>query len=656
MQPTGPGVDRSLRVVQLPASDGCVDPLSDALAETGASVRLVSRPEPDEIESALDATVDCVVVPYDASGVDAARIVDTVETCRSGLPVAVVSAGHADDAIGLAAERRATLHVATDVLETAPRKVADRLTTAAARYRDRRRGTRHDRVTDLVYRIDQRLVDTEGRTEIERVVCDEIARTDPYPFAWIGTVEDDEVVPRAAAGVDDDYLSEVTIRADDTPRGRGPAGRALRANEVVVSDEIQSDPDFEPWAAAAAERGFESVAAVPLSHEAETVGLLVVYADRPYAFEGRERQLLGQLRNAVSRAIHERGLEAELWEFRRMVARADEAMVLTDEHGAVTYVNEAFERLTGCDGRTAVGTQLWNLDVETVGDAATAFAASARAGEPWEGRLTLEQDGDERVVSLTAVPLRGGEGSRYVGVGRDVTERETYRDRLAAQRDRLRLLNRLLRHDIRNDAQFVLSLPDLVEPHVGDDEIQSYLDQIVDRGEHIVDLTRSAGELAESVSDDRPTEVGATAVDEVLDEEVASLREHDGVTVERTAPETTPPVRAGAMLGSVFRNLLHNAVQHSHDDEVAVSVTTHVDEETVTVRVADDGPGVPDELKSSLFGRGETDGPGAGSGVGLFLVETLVEDYGGDVSVADNDPEGAVFVVELPRADRDDGA
>ena len=72
---------------------------------------------------------------------------------------------------------------------------------------------------------------------------------------------------------------------------------------------------------------------------------------------------------------------------------------------------------------------------------------------------------------------------------------------------------------------------------------------------------------------------------------------------------------------------------------------------TVRVRVADNGPGVPAERKDEIFGRGAKGTDSGGTGIGTYLVETLVTRYGGDVWVEDNEPQGAVFVVELPVAD-----
>jgi signal transduction histidine kinase len=109
-------------------------------------------------------------------------------------------------------------------------------------------------------------------------------------------------------------------------------------------------------------------------------------------------------------------------------------------------------------------------------------------------------------------------------------------------------------------------------------------------------------------------------------------------------------VTADEMVTSVFRHILQNAIQHNDREVPEVRVTGTAHDETVVIRIADDGPGIPDERKSDVFGKGETGLESEGSGMGLYLVETLVDRYGGDVWVEDNEPRGAVFVIELPRA------
>ncbi|MGA9139255.1 MAG: ATP-binding protein [Methanocella sp.] len=71
------------------------------------------------------------------------------------------------------------------------------------------------------------------------------------------------------------------------------------------------------------------------------------------------------------------------------------------------------------------------------------------------------------------------------------------------------------------------------------------------------------------------------------------------------------------------------------------------------VSVADDGPGIPDDMKGQMFRRFKGEGAKAsGHGLGLYLVKTILEDFGGSARVEDRVPgdytRGAKFVVLLP--------
>jgi signal transduction histidine kinase len=101
------------------------------------------------------------------------------------------------------------------------------------------------------------------------------------------------------------------------------------------------------------------------------------------------------------------------------------------------------------------------------------------------------------------------------------------------------------------------------------------------------------------------------------------------------------------MLESVFRNLLTNAIQHNDKEVPEVTVSATRDDETVLIRVADNALGISDARKSEIFEQGEMGLDSEGTGLGLYLVETLVNHYGGDIRVEDNDPEGTVFIVKL---------
>ncbi|GAA0679974.1 bacterio-opsin activator domain-containing protein [Natronoarchaeum mannanilyticum] len=153
--------------------------------------------------------------------------------------------------------------------------------------------------------ITEAVVDQSTREEIERVVCESLASSDSYEFAWIAGVDPStqSIEPHVEVGVDG-YLDGVSISVDpEDPTGQGPAGRAVQTHEIQVVDDALEDPTFEPWRDVAREYGYRSAAAVPITHEGSTYGLLGVYADQPGAFGDEVRRVLHQLGEVIGHAI-----------------------------------------------------------------------------------------------------------------------------------------------------------------------------------------------------------------------------------------------------------------------------------------------------------------------------------------------------------------
>jgi signal transduction histidine kinase len=119
-------------------------------------------------------------------------------------------------------------------------------------------------------------------------------------------------------------------------------------------------------------------------------------------------------------------------------------------------------------------------------------------------------------------------------------------------------------------------------------------------------------------------------------------------------------VRANELLHDVFANLVSNAIKHT-GDQSDITVDLYVREEDggrhcLTI-VEDNGPGIPDEFKGRIFNRmlHGTD-KAKGMGLGLYLVKSLVESYGGRVWVEDrvygDHAKGARFIVMLPALEK----
>ena len=230
------------------------------------------------------------------------------------------------------------------------------------------------------------------------------------------------------------------------------------------------------------------------------------------------------------------------------------------------------------------------------------------------------------------------------------TELARRKELIETQRDNLEFLNEVLRHDIRNDLQIISAYADKLEAHV-DQAGRADLETIQQSTDNAIELTKTTDKVAEIMLR-QEVDRQAVSIRDIITEEIETIRAADpNATVEVVGEIPDVEVLAGQMIDAVFRNLLKNAVQHNDKREPEITVSATEREEVLAVRVADNGPGISKELQQSIFGKGERGLESEGTGIGLHLVSTLVDDYDGDVRIEDNDPEGSVFVVELQLAE-----
>jgi signal transduction histidine kinase len=237
-------------------------------------------------------------------------------------------------------------------------------------------------------------------------------------------------------------------------------------------------------------------------------------------------------------------------------------------------------------------------------------------------------------------------------------ERERQQQALERRNEELALLNQIVRHDIKNDLTVLLGWGDALREHV-EPSGKEHLDRIMSASDHIAGIAETAGDFMEILENEKEPELHPMALEPVLQTEVEKARSaHGQATISMTddLPDGLD-VSATDLLSSVFRNLLNNAITHNDKPEPEIAVAVDAGPDEVAVHISDNGPGIPDSKKSEIFGRGEMGTKSKGSGIGLYLVDTLVGMYDGAVTIKDRaawlgeqDADGSVFTVTLNRA------
>jgi len=160
-----------------------------------------------------------------------------------------------------------------------------------------------NRALKMLSECNHALVRAANEEDLLHEICQIIVDKGGYRLAWVGIAITDEkktVVPMAQAGYEEGYLESLNITWDDTEKGRGPTGTAIRTRKPIIAKDILNDPNFAPWRAEATKRGYASSIALPFISNGRALGTLNIYAEETNAFNEEEVELLAQLADDLS--------------------------------------------------------------------------------------------------------------------------------------------------------------------------------------------------------------------------------------------------------------------------------------------------------------------------------------------------------------------
>jgi len=371
---------------------------------------------------------------------------------------------------------------------------------------------------------------------------------------------------------------------------------------------------------------------------------------------GRAVSATGIVQDITQRKQNEASLKTTQQQLRQIIDLVPDLLFAKNREGVYLLANAKTAEIYGLSPSDVEGKREVDFLPEAAQSAVfrkddLAVIESGQRKEIDEEELTTV-DGECHILRTTKIPYTVSQTNEdaVLGYARDITALKQYERQLETQRDNLDILNQVVRHDIRNDLQLVTAYAEmLAESDSLTKPDRGYLGKIQKAADNAIDLTTSARELS-AVMLQQDAELTAVSLGKTLETQLERVRSsRQAVAITTTGPIPAVEVHADELLSAVFRNVLGNAVEHNDKDLPKVTVGTHLEENTVTVRIADNGRGVPDSQKAEIFGRGNKGLESDGTGIGLYLVSSLVDRYGGAVWIEDNDPEGAIFCVELRR-------
>ena len=208
--------------------------------------------------------------------------------------------------------------------------------------------------------------------------------------------------------------------------------------------------------------------------------------------------------------------------------------------------------------------------------------------------------------------------------------------RLAREREKLTVINTLLRHNLRHEAQRLLG-------YVGEIEDERAREEVRGVGTRLSELNEKAKHIETTLEDASETD-STVRLSELVDRAADVLEaEYPRLTVEQSIPDGLT-VHADDRLERVVRELIENAAIHGADGPVTATVTATKRGTTVELSIADDGEGLPELERSVLERETPLTQLSHSMGVGLWLSKWLTESVGGTLRFGTSERDDAVVL------------
>jgi PAS domain S-box-containing protein len=480
-------------------------------------------------------------------------------------------------------------------------------------------------------------------------VLDEVVEQAPallrVEAACVRLLEGGELTASSAvgAGADDVLGTRVPVEAR-------PPGAVITTRTPVAIPDVTTDErlvEGEPLLAA----GYAGYLGVPLfGAEGGLQGVLAVLSRAPRIWREEEIEALGALAANASVAF----ASAELYqrvalERERSIAilaNVADGIVAVDRNGEVVLWNAAAEAITGVPSEEALGrTPLQVLQRELQSDGAPAGVS----------RLVSVRRGDHEVwLSLSEAVMRDPSGAV---AGRIFAFRDISAERVVEEMrsDFVSTVSHELRAPLTSIYGFAATLL-REDVEFGEEERRTFLTYVASEAERLTAIVDKLLNVARLDAGDLQVQVAPVDVGSLVAEVIESMRDElplNGHRFVLDLPDEPIAAQTDAdKLRQVLSNLVDNAVKFSPDGGT-VTVGATVRGETIVLRVSDEGIGIPEPERDRIFRKfyraGAATVPG-GTGLGLFIVQGLLDVLGGKISVTSAEGAGSSFVVELPAA------
>ncbi|QIO24199.1 PAS domain S-box protein [Haloarcula sp. JP-L23] len=312
-----------------------------------------------------------------------------------------------------------------------------------------------------------------------------------------------------------------------------------------------------------------------------------------------------------------------------------------DGEPRIQDVNPAFERVFGYERDEVRDTSLGELVVPTDEEAQSEILIEhALSGQKVETEARRETATGRRDFLIRIVPIQRDESTigAYI-VYTDISDQKRHKQQL-------QVLNRVLRHNIRNKLNIVRGVLERARNDNGPVS-ESLLENGLNAADELLSISETVRPLSEDTQAQNNTE--PISVFQVVDNVVCSLRERYPCAELSMEVASEQWVAGTVQVEQALEELCENAIVHAERQDPSVRVTAVPAEagDWVEITVRDTGPGIPDD-QQLVFQRGEETQLEHSNGLGLWIVQWIVTKAGGELTITEPEGKGSTVTMQFP--------
>lgn len=327
--------------------------------------------------------------------------------------------------------------------------------------------------------------------------------------------------------------------------------------------------------------------------------------------------------------------------FQTVIEHTTDVVLIVDSAEQISYVSPSVESELSYTQLELVGTNVCELfhpdDIEAV---EAEIEAVVDTDQTIHSQYRIQtSDSSWRIVETTiqgsySTPTTDG----VIITTRDITEQ--YR-----HQQRRRVMNRVLRHDLRNDMNVVVGHAEILTETIDSERVR-HAETIQQKASELVQLGEKVRKIDQRLHGQH-REFKRIDLSRIVEDEVRSIHASHSDAAIRTRVEDID-IWGDMLIRTAVKNLIENAIEHNDQDTPEIDVlVTRTETNRIELRITDNGPGIPEAERRVITAGIETPLEHI-SGLGLWLVKWIVEGMDGELRIENTNPRGSAVTLLFP--------